>query len=118
LQGYVITGRLPQSLLMSGLKVKDAGASAAEQVSEQDMRDFPAFAASVLRECCVNPKPDQVDMLPEDAWEIYQWAMTHQGVTGIDGLRSFRGERPNAPAPKPDRPELPRETVTTVADER
>lgn len=116
LKGYVITGRLPTSLLTAGIKVtKSAGE---EKISEEDARDFPAFAASILRECCVNPKADEIDMLPEDAWEIYMWAMTHQGVAGIDGLRNFRAEQRPATPDSANGPELPRPTVNTVADER
>lgn len=118
LQGYVITGRLPQSLLIAGTKIKSMGEPKAEEVTEEDARDFPAFAASLLRECCVNPKPDEIDMLPEDAWEIYMWAMTHQGVAGIDGLHGFRPEPQSTPVNSPDQPEQRRESVTTVADER
>jgi hypothetical protein len=114
LKGYVITGRLPQSLLISGMKVKGGN----DQVSEQDAQDFPAFAASILRECCVNPKPDEIEMLPEDAWEIYMWAMDHKGVAGIDGLRSFRPEPANAPAAGANGQEQRREGIATVADER
>lgn len=114
LQGYVMTGRLPQSLLLAGIKATNGN----EKLSEQDARDFPAFAASILRECCVNPRPDEIDMLPEDAWEIYLWAMTHQGVAGIDGLRSFRSEQPSTPVNSPDQPEQRRESIATVADER
>jgi hypothetical protein len=114
LKGYVITGRLPTSLLTAGMKATKGDA----QLSEEDARDFPVFAASILRECCVNPKPDEIDMLPEDAWEIYYWAMAHQGVAGIDGLRNFRAEQQPAKTDSTDSTELPRPTVATVADER
>ena len=115
LKGYVITGRLPTSLLTVGMQAAKTGNA---QLSEEDARDFPIFAASILRECCVNPKPDEIDMLPEDAWEIYMWAMTHQGVAGIDGLRNFRGEPQPVKTDSADSPELPRPSVATVADER
>lgn len=115
LRGYVITGRLPQSLLVAGIKVKDAGS---EKVSAQDAADFPAFAASILRECCVNPKADEIDMLPEDAWEIYNWVMDYKGVAGVAGLHSFHPERQPAPADSPDGPEHGNQTIATVADER
>jgi hypothetical protein len=114
LKGYVITGRLPTSLLTAGMKATKGDT----KLSEEDARDFPVFAASILRECCVNPKPDEIDMLPEDAWEIYNWAMTHQGVAGIDGLRNFRPEQQAAKTPSADGQELPRPSVATVADER
>jgi hypothetical protein len=114
LQGYVMTGRLPQSLLLAGIRVKDSD----KNVTEQDAKDFPAFAASLLRECCVNPKPDEIDMLPEDAWEIYMWAMTHQGVAGADGLRNFRSERQSTSVDSSDSKERGRESVAAVADER
>lgn len=120
LKGYVITGRLPASLLTAGLKVADKTGEKkkADSITEEDARDFPAFAASILRECCVNPKPDDIDMLPEDAWEIYMWAMTHQGVAGIDGLRNFRAEQQPAKADSADGAGLQRPTVAAVADER
>jgi hypothetical protein len=114
LQGYVMTGRLPQSLLLAGIKATKGK----QDLSEQDAADFPVFAASILRECCVNPKPSEIDMLPEDAWEIYMWAMDHKGVVGVDGLRSFRPELAATPAAQPDGQKLPRPTVATVADER
>lgn len=114
LKGYVITGRLPSSLLTAGMKATKGDT----QLSEEDARDFPAFAASILRECCVNPRPDDIDMLAEDAWEIYMWAMTHQGVAGIDGLRNFRAEPQPAKADSVDGEELRKPSVATVADER
>lgn len=114
LKGYVITGRLPQSLLVSGMKVKGGDS---EKVSEQDAKDFPVFAASLLRECCVSPKPDEIEMLPEDAWEIYMWVMDHKGVAGVDGLRSFRGEAASAPVAGSDGQEQRREGVAATTGE-
>jgi hypothetical protein len=114
LKGYVITGRLPTSLLVAGTKATKGDT----QLSEEDAKDFPVFAASILRECCVNPRPDDIDMLPEDAWEIYYWAMTHQGVAGIDGLRNFRAEQQPVKADSADGEGLQRPTVATIADER
>ena len=116
LQGYVITGRLPMSILMMAVKATQTDDHAAKGDAA---RDFPIFAAWVLRECCVNPKPDEIDMLPEDAWEIFIWAVGYRGVAGIDGLHSFRSGQEQRTAPvEPDGPELPHPAVATVADER
>lgn len=42
-------------------------------------------------------------MLKQDFLEIFNWAMSHQGVAGIDGLQSFRkGRERGTPATRPN----------------
>lgn len=108
LMGYVTTGRLPQSLLREAIKAwqKQGTATASalnSQLGEQDAIDSLIMMREIVHEACVNPRfvevataDDEIgasDMLPADFNEIFEWAMTHQGVAGLDGLKSFRSRQ-------------------------
>lgn len=101
LEAYIKTGRLPQSLVNVGLKAWKGGPqNAAADMSDKEAVDALIFMREIVHDCTVRPKFVEfatndneigaADMLPEDFDEIYHWAMTHQGVAGIDGLQSFR----------------------------
>jgi hypothetical protein len=108
LMGYVSTGRLPQSLLTEALAAwKTRGIVSAESIAakldDQKAVDSLILMREIVHDACVNPKfveiataDDEIgaaDMLPADFTEIFEWAMTHQGVAGLEGLKSFRSRR-------------------------
>lgn len=108
LMGYVVTGRLPQSLLTEAITAwKNSGIASPSQIisqiGERETIDALILMREVVHDTCVNPKfvevatePDEIgaaDMLPADFNEIFEWAMKHQGVAGLDGLKSFRPRR-------------------------
>lgn len=104
LQGYVVTGRVPQSLLAEGLKAWKAQGKvpkgSAQELDDEDLTNSLIFMREVVHDVCKNPKfvefatkDDEIgaaDMLPADFQEIFNRAMGHQGVTGLEGLKSFR----------------------------
>lgn len=105
LQGYMLTGRVPQSLMREALAAwKKNGISGAAnlqtQLDDEEALGSLIFMREVVHDCCVNPKfvevavnDDEIgaaDMLPEDFKEIFNWAMGHKGVPGVAGLESFR----------------------------
>lgn len=104
LYSYMMMGRLPQSLVGIGVKAWKLGAQkAANDLSDNEAADALIFMREIVHDCTVKPKfvefavnDDEIgaaDMLKEDFDEIYHWAMTHQGVAGVDGLQSFRGRQ-------------------------
>lgn len=130
LQGALITGRIPQSLLQEGMQAwQKAGKASPEDIAKQmgdkEVLDSLIFMREVVSECCVNPRfvevataDDEIgssDMLPADFTEIFEWAMRHQGVEGIEALRSFRSgrERRNV-GNRSRRKKLQPETVSTA----
>lgn len=103
LESHVLMGSVPQSLLNEGLAAwKKNGIIKAGKKAEDDefSTDSLIFAREVVHEVTVKPKfvefatnENEIgarDMLKQDFKEIFHWAMTHLGVTGLDGLRSFR----------------------------
>jgi hypothetical protein len=132
LEAYMVMGRLPQSLVNVGLKAWKAGPEkAAKDLSDEDATDALIFMREIVHDCTVRPKfveyatnDDEIgaaDMLKEDFDEIYHWAMTHQGVTGIDSLHSFReGQARGTAGARPDgkkqrrKGKQPVETVPTL----
>lgn len=103
LQAFMITGRLPQSLVREGMKAWKAGAAAnkiAAEMGDGEIVDSLIFMREIVQDSIVRPKfvefakkDDEIsaaDMLIEDFNEIFAWAMGHQEVAGVDGLRSFR----------------------------
>lgn len=101
LEAFMVSGRLPQSLVRVGMAAWKTGPQqAAKALSDQDAIDALDFMCKIVQDCTVRPKfvefatnDDEIpasEMLKEDFDEIYHWAMTHQGVAGIDGLHSFR----------------------------
>lgn len=106
IQAWVMTGRVPQSLLEQGMKAwQDQGKVPVVQPKKPEVViDAAVFALMVVQECTVNPKlvefPDPekneigpTTMLEEDFNEIFAWAMNYEGVKGFDGLESFRGRQ-------------------------
>lgn len=102
LEAYMVTGRLPQSLVNVGLKAwKTNVAQAANDLNDREAEDALIFMREIVHDCTVTPKFVQFatndneisasDMLIEDFNEIFAWAMGHRGVAGITGLQSFRG---------------------------
>lgn len=103
LGAYMVTGRLPQSLVREGMKAWKTSASTERIVSDlddEDLVDSLVFMREIVHDCTVNPRfvefateDNQIsaaDMLVEDFNEIFYWAMGHKGVKGIAGLESFR----------------------------
>lgn len=104
IQGYVVTGRLPQTLLTEAMAAwKKSGVAPqtlASQLGEQEVVDSLIFMREIVHDACVNPKfvevataDDEIgaaDMLPADFSEIFEWAMGYKGVAGLDNLKTFR----------------------------
>lgn len=103
LAAYMITGRLPQSLVKEGMKAWKTGVSAdqiATDLGDEAVVDSLVFMREVVHDCTVTPKfvefatneneISAADMLVEDFNEIFEWAMNYKGVAGIAGLRTFR----------------------------
>lgn len=103
LNAYMITGRLPQSLVREGLKAwktKIPADKIANELGDEEMVDSLVFMRELVHECTVTPKfvefatndneISAADMLIEDFNEIFSWAMGHQGVKGMAGLETFR----------------------------
>lgn len=103
LQAWVVTGRLPQSLLEEGmkawreLKIVKGDVPDAEKLmagmSDKDVLDSMIFMREIVREACVDPRigsgedeiePSEID--PDDFMFIFSWATG----AGLDGLRTFR----------------------------
>lgn len=106
LSSYMVTGRLPQSLVREGMKAWKAKLPAekiANELGDEEVMDSLIFMREIVHECTVTPKfvefatndneISAADMLIEDFNEIFTWAMSHQGVAGIAGLQSFRGRQ-------------------------
>ena len=116
LQGYLVTGRLPHSLLSEGLKAwktNKAATEIAQDMGDKETVDALIFMREIVHDCTVTPKfvefatnDDEIgaaDMLPEDFNEIFQWAMGYKGVAGREGLLSFgAGQTRGTAADSPD----------------
>jgi hypothetical protein len=101
LQGYVLTGRVPQSLLLEGMKTwKDKTPATANRIlGDEEIAASLILMREVVHDCTVNPKfvefatnDNEIsasDMLPEDFQEIFSWAMGYEGMAGLTGLQSF-----------------------------
>lgn len=112
LKAWSMTGRVPQSLMAEGIKAWQVQGKMSLDSVKTDAKvvisDAEVFMLTVVEESTVCPKlaqfPDPKKneiglgrgpgtMLEEDFFEIYSWAMTGQGVTGLSGLKSFRAGR-------------------------
>jgi hypothetical protein len=111
LQGHVLLGSVPQSLLAEGLSAWQGKGIAPPSQTRTDASltaEALIFMREVVHECTVSPKfvefatnDNEIsarDMLKEDFLEIYHWAMGTQGVAGLDGLKSFREGRARSTA--------------------
>lgn len=101
LETFMVMGRMPQSLVQVGLRAwKNGPQRTAREMSNADAEEALIFMREIVHYATVKPKfveyatnDDEIsaaDMLRADFDEIFHWAMTHQGVAGIDGLQSFR----------------------------
>lgn len=134
LQAYLITGRLPQSLVSEGMKAwktKQSAEKIAEGLGDKEITDSLIFMREIVHDCTVRPKfvefavnEDEIsaaDMLVEDFNEIFAWAIGHEGVAGLAGLQSFRqgrargttGDSPNSKKQR-RKSKQPLETVGTA----
>jgi len=122
-QGFVMTGRMPQSLLEKFLKsAKERGIMPSEMepgdvpnIESEEALASLKFLRDLVSEACVDPRiviggtgDDEIDpseVESEDFKFIVNWALTHAGVAGIMGLQSFRRDRRTASA-GPDSTEL------------
>lgn len=108
IQAWVMTGRLPQSLLEAGLEAwKAQGKIPTDAIKRNPnvISDAAIFALMIVQECTVNPRlvefpdPNKRDeigpekMLEEDFNEIYRWAVHHKEVPGLNGLHFLREGR-------------------------
>lgn len=131
IQGYVLTGVYPQSLVNEAMvSLKKGGAvsesAVAENLDVKDTVDLLVFARDLTLKALVYPKigynddevlPSEID--PEDFKYAMRWCMTHQGVAGIDGLRSFRqGRERGTVANRPDGKKLRSKSVKPVKNKR
>lgn len=100
LSAYMVTGRLPQSLVSVGMKAwKKGPEQVATDLNDDEAMETLIFMREIVHECTVRPKfvqfatnDDEIsasEMLIEDFNEIFSWAMGYQGVAGINGLQSF-----------------------------
>ncbi len=118
LQGYIMTGRLPQSLLTQFLSAAERRGMTPEELKKAAVKKFEEepikaeegvasliFMRELVREACVNPRivvggtgddeidPTEVD--PEDFKFIVDWCLSYLGVAGVASLQTFpaRSER-------------------------
>lgn len=101
LEAFMIMGRLPQSLVNIGLKAwKTSAAKVANEMTDAEAQDALIFMREIVHDCTVKPKfvefatnDDEIsasEMLKQDFDEIFEWAMGHAGVAGIESLQTFR----------------------------
>lgn len=103
LEAYMVTGRLPHSLVQEGLRAWKRGQVTTEELTDDQAIDALIFMREIVHDCTVTPKfvefatnDNEIgasDMLKEDFDEIFDWAMHYKGVAGIGGLRTFRSGR-------------------------
>lgn len=142
INGYIMTGRLPQSLLDQFLAAAERRGITPEELKNADVKRFEQtpinkeegaasliFMRELVREACVNPRivvggtgedeidPTEVD--PGDFKFIVDWCLKHLGVAGLTGLQTFRsGREGGAPRPRPRRKKLRNKAIEVVADAR
>lgn len=128
LQAWVMTGRVPQSLLEQGMKAwqEQGKVPAVTPGKPEIVIDAAVFALMVVQECTVNPRlvefpdPEKNElgpqtMLEEDFNEIFSWAMNYQGVENAEGIKTFRNRQERRTAGRKSRSKkLQPETVSTV----
>lgn len=131
LQGFVKTGRVPQSLVAQGMaawrKNGTIPGGAVPELDDEEVFNSLVFMREIVHDCTVNPKfvevataDDEIgaaEMLPADFDEIFAWAMGHKGVAGHEGLESFRnGRRGSATGDSLDGEGLQPEAVESAAN--
>lgn len=140
IQGYILTGRMPQKLVEQflqsaqkrgitpeGIQAKDVSALAQTPVDKDEAVATLFFMRELVQEACVKPRiteepvgpddihPRKVD--PEDFKFIFDWCLSYSGVAGIDSLQKFRGERTRTTAGSRSRgKKLRRKTIAATAN--
>lgn len=138
LEGYIMTGRVPETLVNQFLtsaisrgiipgEVQSQMQATVDRIKKiplnpQETMAGLIFVRELVREACVNPRivvggvgedeidPSEVD--PDDFKFIMSWCLGYEGVTGLDGLKSFRGGRKGrAPNARAGRKKFRRATV-------
>jgi hypothetical protein len=120
LQGMVKLGILPQALVGECLKaLRGRGAYTPQETPELRIESL-IMQREVVRACCVMPPFNEQtaqSFLPKDFDEIYEWAMSHQGVEGAEALtKSRKGRRRGAAGNGADGAELQPATVSTATN--
>lgn len=140
LQGYIMTGRLPQSLLEQFLSSAERRGLTPEELQKIKVEKFEEkpisrdegvasliFMRELVREACVNPRivvggtgddeidPTEVD--PGDFKFIVDWCLGHLGVAGVTSLQTFppRSER-RAARSSARRKKLRKQTIQAAKD--
>lgn len=140
LSGYIMTGRLPRSLITdflaaaekSGIKPAEIEANldkVVDAVSVPEMVDSLIFMRQIVSDAMVNPRivpggtganeldPTEVD--PRDFKYTFHWVLAHQGVAGLAGLQQFRSRRERrASASSTGRKKLRQAAVTSTKSRR
>jgi hypothetical protein len=131
LKAWVMTGRVPQSLLDAGIKTwQEQGKvdARSDPAGGRMVTDTAVFFVRLVQSCTVSPRlvefPDPNEneigpetMLDEDFYEIVGWAMSGQGVAGIEALREFReGQGRGVAGSIADGPELQPEAVGSTGN--
>lgn len=126
IQRMVELGLVPQSLLDEGLRaweklgIKAKDSQDNRRISIEATKAGLDLMREVVADACVMPPFNEVTartFLRQDFEEIYQWAMSHQGVAAAEGLRSFRqGRKGRTTRNKSDREKLQPETISTAAN--
>jgi hypothetical protein len=103
LEGEMMLGRIPHSLVDVGLKAMNQKDVKVSDVKSEDVTENLIYMRETVRQACVNPKivmgaskPDEIDpseIDPEDFRFIFKWCMTYGGVRGVAGLETFRKEQ-------------------------
>lgn len=119
----VILGLIPHSLLDEGVKSWEASGihtatGGAPSISSSTVKEGLIVMREVVQEACVMPPFNELtakSFLRQDFDEIYHWAMGHEGVKAVAGLRRFRkGRKRRTPADGPGSTELRAESVSTA----
>lgn len=96
LKGMVQLGIIPQALVSESLKALQAKGKYTPSDTPELRIDGLILQREVVAACCVMPPFNEETaktFLPQDFDEIYEWAMTHQGVEGAEALKKFRQGR-------------------------
>lgn len=96
LKGMVQLGIIPHSLVSESLKALQNRGSYKPADNPELKIDGLILQREVVAACCVMPPFNEETakaFLREDFEEIYNWAMSHQGVEGAEALTNFRKGR-------------------------
>lgn len=120
LKEMVQLGILPQSLVAESLKARQQKSAYVPPDTIEATIASLELMREVVSRCCVMP-PFNEDtagsFLLEDFHEVYDWAMSHQGVENAAALTNFRqGRKRRTAGGKSDGKELQPETVSTAAN--